>query len=80
LIYASSDMGDPSRHSSRAVPTLLAGGAFAGGRHVVCPGKAAGANNHVLVSICHAFGVPVAAYGHARDPNITTGPLPGLQS
>lgn len=80
LIYASSDMGDPSRHSSRAVPTLLAGGGLAGGRHIVSQGKAAGANNHVLVSICHAFGVPVAAFGQARDLSITTGPLPGLQS
>lgn len=80
LIYASSDMGDPSRHSSRAVPTLLAGGGLAGGRHIVCQGKAASANNHVLVSICHAFGVQVASYGQSRDPSITTGPLPGLQA
>jgi hypothetical protein len=75
LIYASSDMGDPSRHSSRSVPTLLAGGGFKGGRHIVMPGKSTGANNHLLVSICHAFGVPVRAFGRARDPAITTGPL-----
>lgn len=80
LIYVSSDMGDPARHSSRAVPTLLAGGGFKGGRHIVSGGKAAGANNHVLVSICHAFGVPVAAFGQARDPRITMGPLPELAS
>jgi hypothetical protein len=75
VIYASSDMGDPSRHSSRAVPTLLAGGGFAGGRHLVSPGRAAGANNHLLVSICRAFGVPVDSFGHARDPEIVAGPL-----
>jgi hypothetical protein len=75
VIYASSDMGDPSRHSSRAVPTLLAGGGFAGGRHLVSPGNAAGANNHLLVSICRALGVPVDSFGQARDPAIITGPL-----
>jgi hypothetical protein len=40
-------------------------------------GKAA-ANNHVLVSICHAFGVPVLGFGQARDPAISTGPMPEL--
>lgn len=78
VIYVSSDMGDPSRHSSRSVPTLLAGGAFKGGRHIVCEGKAGGANNHLLVSICHAFGVPVDSFGRARNPAITTGPLAAL--
>lgn len=75
IIYASSDMGDPSRHSSRAVPTLVAGGGFQGGRHLVSQGKAAGSNNHLLVSICRAFGVPVDSFGQARDPEISTGPL-----
>jgi hypothetical protein len=75
VIYASSDMGDPSRHSSRAVPTLLAGGGFAGGRYLQSQGRAAGSNNHLLVSICRAFGVPVDSFGQARDPEITTGPL-----
>jgi hypothetical protein len=78
VIYASSDMGDPSRHSSRAVPTLLAGGGFTGGRHLVSAGKAAGSNNHLLVSICRAFGVPVDSFGRARDPEIVTGPLAQL--
>jgi uncharacterized protein DUF1552 len=75
VIYASSDMGDPSRHSSRAVPTLLAGGGFPGGRHLVSHGRAAGSNNHLLVSICRAFGVLVESFGQARDPEISTGPL-----
>jgi hypothetical protein len=75
LIYASSDMGDPSRHSSRAVPTLVAGGGLPGGRHLVSGGKAAGSNNHLLVSICRAFGVPVDSFGQARNPEITTGHL-----
>ncbi|HTV17513.1 MAG TPA: DUF1552 domain-containing protein [Polyangiaceae bacterium] len=75
LVYASSDMGDPSRHSSRAVPTLVAGGGLRGGRHLVSRGRAAGSNNHLLVSICRAFGVPVDSFGQARDADITTGPL-----
>jgi hypothetical protein len=75
LIYASSDMGDPSRHSSRAVPTLVAGGGLPRGRHLVSGGKAAGSNNRLLVSICRAFGVPVDSFGQARNPEITTGPL-----
>jgi uncharacterized protein DUF1552 len=77
LIYASSDMGDPSRHSGRGVPTLLAGGGLRGGRHLQVHGQAA-ANNHVLVSICHAFGVPVPAFGRARDAAINTGAMPEL--
>lgn len=80
VIYASSDMGDPSRHSSRAVPTLVAGGGLRGGRHLVSSGRAAGANNHLLVSICRAFGVAVDSFGQARDPEITTGPLGLLDS
>lgn len=78
VIYVSSDMGDPARHSSRSVPTLLGGGVFRGGRHLVVEGKAQAANNHLLVSICNAFGVGVTSFGQARDPAIVTGPLAGL--
>jgi hypothetical protein len=78
IVYVSSDMGDPARHSSRSVPTLLGGGVFEGGRHLVFEGKVRGANNHLLVSICNAFGIEVSSFGHARDPAIVTGPLAGL--
>ena len=88
VVYVSSDMGDPARHSSSSVPTLLAGGAFAGGRHLVLEhgavagsaskNKAACANNHLLVSICNAFGVPVDRFGRAKNPEIVTGALAGL--
>jgi hypothetical protein len=78
VIYVSSDMGDPARHSSRSVPTVLGGGVFRGARHLVFEGKAQAANNHLLVSICNAFGVGVTSFGHARDPAIVTGPLAGL--
>lgn len=78
VVYVSSDMGDPARHSSRSVPTLIGGGVFHGGRHLVFEGKARGANNHLLVSICNAFGVAIESFGHARDPAIVSGPLAGL--
>lgn len=78
IIYASSDMGDPARHSSRAVPTVIAGGVFRGGRHLVAQQGPAAANNHLLVSICHAFGVAVDRFGEARDPAVVTGPLAEL--
>lgn len=82
LVYVSSDMGDPARHSSSCVPTLLAGGVFAGGRHIrLNAAPAAGtshavrSNNHLLVSICQAFGVPIERFGQAKNPAIVTGPL-----
>ena len=96
LIYATSDMGNPARHSTRNVPTVLAGGAngkFRMGRRLKmvadCPaanpwcGPAdatfqATTNNHLLVSIAQAFGVPLTTFGTQPDPKLTTGPLPGL--
>ena len=66
LIYASSDMGDPARHSSRHVPTLLLGGAggqFKLGRYLELDAARGTPNNRVLVSICQAFGVSTARFG-----------------
>jgi len=57
---------------------VLGGGVFRGGRHLTFEGKAQAANNHLLVSICNAFGVGVTSFGQARDPAIITGPLAGL--
>jgi len=66
LIYASSDMGDPARHSSRHVPTLLLGGSgghFKMGRYLELDSARGTPNNRVLVSICQAFGVNTARFG-----------------
>jgi hypothetical protein len=79
-------MGDPARHSSRQVPTLIAGGtggAFALGRYLdlrsTPDGSALGQpNNRVLVSICQAFGVSDQRYGQASDPKIVSGRLSPL--
>lgn len=94
LIYASSDMGNPAMHSTRNVPTLLAGGAngkFKMGRRIRmrpdCPPdnewcgddvKVNSTNNHLLVSIAQAFGVEVDAFGSQPDPSLTTGGLSEL--
>lgn len=82
LVYASSDMGDPARHSSSSLPTVLAGGVFAGGRHISLNGLEKGdagrAHNHLLVSICQAFGVETERFGQARNPAIVSGALTEL--
>ncbi len=86
IVYASSDMGDPARHSSRQVPTLVAGGCgghFKLGRyldfrdHHDADSKGI-PNNRLLVSICQAFGVEEHRFGHSADPAITTGSLSEL--
>jgi hypothetical protein len=83
IIYVSGDMGDPARHSSRSVPTLLLGGAsgpFKLGRYLDLrrAGGEGVPNNRILVSICQAFGVPIDRFGHAPDPAIVTGRLEPL--
>lgn len=97
LIYAASDMGNPSLHSTRNVPTVLAGGAngkFRMGRRLRlktdCPvvpgwcndtdvGYTTVSNNHVLVSILQAFGIPEDQFGsQPGKPEDMSGALPGL--
>ncbi len=86
LVYASSDMGDPARHSSRQVPTLIAGGCaghFKLGRYIDLRGGTEEnprgvPNNRLLVSICQAFGAPITRFGHAADPAILSGRLDAL--
>ena len=91
LIYVSSDMGNPAGHSTRNVPTVLAGGAggkFRMGRRVRlqadCPPtsewcnddqKAQKTNNHLLVSIAQAFDQDVNTFGTQPSAALTTGPL-----
>jgi len=83
IVYVSSDMGDPARHASRSVPTLLAGGAgghFKMGRYLDLRGEGTDGtpNNRLLVSICQAFGQPDTQFGHAADSRITHGRLDAL--
>jgi hypothetical protein len=87
LLYVSSDMGDPARHSSRNVPTLICGGSggrFKLGRYLDLGGPEEGSellpNNRILVSICQAFGVPVQRFGHSADLATVTGALAALSS
>jgi hypothetical protein len=84
IVYISGDMGDPARHSSRGVPTIIAGGCgghFKMGRYVDLRRETGGdgvPNNRLLVSICQAFGVDIQRFGHAADPRILTGRLAEL--
>jgi len=91
LIYASSDMGNPSWHSTRNVPTLLAGGVngkFRMGRrlqaahdcpenNVWCDPYDATPNNRLLVSIAQAFGAEIDAFG-TQPAGADAGTLSGL--
>jgi hypothetical protein len=77
VLVAMSDMGDPAKHSSRQVPTLLAGGwggALRGGRHIDL-GAEGTPSNRLLVSIQQAFGVESDSYGQSTDPSILSGTL-----
>jgi len=83
IVYVSSDMGDPARHASRNVPTLIAGGA--GGQYKMkryldlrSADGAGVPNNRLLVSICQAFGQADLRFGHATDSHITDGRLDAL--
>ena len=96
LIYVTSDMGNPSLHSTQNVPTLLCGGAggkFRMGRRIrlgqdcndgtpwCAPGdmKFQGlSNNHLLVSIAQAFGVPLDTFGTQVEMQHTKGAMTGL--
>jgi hypothetical protein len=77
VLVAQSDMGDPAKHSSRQVPTLLAGGwggALRGGRHIDL-GAEGTPSNRLLVSVQQAFGVESDSYGQSTDPSILSGTL-----
>jgi hypothetical protein len=87
LVYVSSDMGDPARHSSRNVPTLLLGGAAAGfkfGRYLdLRANKPEGTllpHNRLLVSICQAFGVETERFGQSAKSSTVTGKLDALSA
>lgn len=82
LVYASSDMGDPARHSSRHVPTLLLGGAggrFKMGRYLELDAERGTPNNRVLVSICQAFGANTTRFGTGSS-SVVSGRLEALHA
>jgi hypothetical protein len=92
LLLMTSDMGDPSRHSVRNVPTVLAGGANGAirmGRRVVLPSECPAsdfdcapprlsANNKLLVTVAQAFHCPVDSFGSTVDPAASSGALSEL--
>lgn len=85
LVHVSSDMGDPSRHSSRSVPTLVVAGSAFGlktGRYVdLRHGKnqqEGVPNNRLLVSIAHLFGAPLERYGESKATQLLHGKLDAL--
>lgn len=82
VVLTSSDMGDPARHSSRQVPTLLfAGGAFAvkAGRYLdLRHGKNLQdgvPNNRLLVSLARLFGAELERFGESKNTSLLTGQL-----
>ena len=87
LVHVSSDMGDPARHSSRHVPTLVISGKslpVAAGRYVdLRHGKDQQdgvPNNRLLVSICQLFGVETERFGESRDASLLVGKLDGFRA
>lgn len=84
LIFAQSDMGDTARHSSRNVPTLIAGGCggrWRMGREVDLRASKSDElqpSNHLLVSICRLFGIEQERYGSSASAATVTGSLDAL--
>ncbi|MFZ5893955.1 MAG: DUF1552 domain-containing protein [Myxococcota bacterium] len=81
VVLASSDMGDPARHSSRSVPTLLLGGGIRGGRVIALGDRKRvsahrlNPNNRILTFIAQRLGVPITRFGDSADPSIVEGVL-----
>lgn len=74
LVVWAQELGDGRQHVCTDVPFVVAGasGCIPGGRFLdVGPTNHA----HLLVSLCHAFGLPNETFG---DPAAGTGPLEGL--
>ncbi len=77
VLVAMSDMGNPALHSSRQIPTLLAGGwggRLEGGRHLDL-GEPGTPNNRLLVSVQQAFGVDSDSFGESADVTLLSGAL-----
>jgi hypothetical protein len=87
LLHVSSDMGDPARHSSRHVPTLLVAGPsfkLKTGRYLdLRHGKnleGGVPNNRLLVSICQLFGAETERFGQSKNAKLVSGKLGALES
>jgi len=85
VVHTSSDMGDPARHSSRQVPTVLAVGADFGlktGRYIdLRHGKnqqEGVPNNRLLVSLAQLFGAQVERFGQSKNAGLLLGRLEAL--
>jgi hypothetical protein len=85
LVHTSSDMGDPARHSSRQVPTLLIAGPALGlktARYLdLRHGKnqqEGVPNNRLLVSIAQLFGARIERFGESKNAALLTGKLDAL--
>lgn len=81
VILAGSDMGNPSAHSTRNVPLMIAGGAngqLAMGRRLKTTSTNLVSHNQVLVSVAKLFGDQSNVFGVANDPALITGGYPGL--
>ena len=80
LVLASSDMGDPGRHSSRSVPTLVLGAKVRGRRVLRVSDEHRVSlqnlkpNNRLLTHVCQRFGVMVTRFGDST-PEISEGAL-----
>jgi hypothetical protein len=78
VVVATSDMGDPARHSSRNLPTLIVSGAKTGirtGRYLDVRSNGTGVpNNHLLVSLARRFGADIDSFGDAA-PELAAGTI-----
>jgi hypothetical protein len=81
LVLAASEMGNPSLHSTRDIPLVLAGGAngrVTFGRRIVATGSALNSHAKILVSVAKLFGMNSDSFGVSTDPALITGAYPGL--
>lgn len=80
LILAGSDMGNPSAHSTRDIPLVLAGGANGAltmGRRLSTPSGMT-SHAHVLVSVAKLFGDTTDTFGVSSNAALITGGFPGV--
>ncbi len=85
-VLVQSDMGDPARHSSRNIPTVLAGGCggrLSMGRYIdvrTAKSEQYYPNNRLLVSLCQVFGVPISRFGSSPNSKTLIGEMPELRA
>ena len=78
VILWGNELGQGNTHSAEGVPYVLAGNAdgyFRTGRYVELRGSAEIPHNNVLLTLCHAMGVPLSTFG---NPDYCTGPIARL--